>query len=129
MTPALKPMDEERKVVLVVISKLRIRKHDRNIMSTQMMLAPITQAVDVVSMHTTFLFLIRTSIFNEENAPIPATPLITQPRLSFASSPILADDMRGGVKRRVGGSSGGRRNGGVTEIRGMSQADLVRRMM
>lgn len=49
MTPALRPMDEERKVVFVVMSKLRTRKHDRNIMSTQMMLAPMTQADDVVS--------------------------------------------------------------------------------
>jgi hypothetical protein len=42
--PALKPIDDDRKVVLVVISKFRIRKHERNITSTQIMLAPITQA-------------------------------------------------------------------------------------
>lgn len=96
MTPALRPIDEERKVVLVVISKLRIRKHDRNIMSTQMMLAPITQAYDVVS---TFQYQQEHVPHRaQKDAPIPATPLITQPRLSFASSPMLADDVHRGLE-------------------------------
>lgn len=75
MTPALKPMDEERKVVLVVISKFRTRKHDRNITSTQMMLAPITQARSVVSTHTSYLKFVqadlRTNTSNTTHHPTP----------------------------------------------------------
>ena len=95
MTPKLKLKEEERKALLSWILKLRFPGKRRMIKSTQMILAPTTQAEEREHMPSPGERAV-------ERIPMPLTQAIIHPRVSLSSTMMPSIVLATRAKRRQG---------------------------